>query len=54
MIHERSKKQKFEGYKKAAGNKLIRQKENKEITWCHFKLLPKMKKNVSTAWFVME
>jgi len=44
MIHERSKKQKFEGYEKAAGKKLIRKKENKEITWCHFKLLQKMKK----------
>jgi hypothetical protein len=46
MIHERSKKQKFEGYEKAAGKKLIRKKENKEITWCHFKLLQKMKKTV--------
>jgi hypothetical protein len=44
MIHERSKKQKFEGYEEAAGKKLIRKKEKKEITWCHFKLLQKMKK----------
>jgi hypothetical protein len=53
MIHERSKKQKFEGYEEAAGKKLIRKKEKKRNYLVPFQIASKNEKN-SSAWFVME